>query len=145
MKTFKPISLVPIREKPDDSPEILELKREFNQKLKEISRASNAALQSITGNLLDMGLWVHGELVTITGSDAADGDQDFPVRHHLGAVPQYWIQLRQTWFSPKEANTSATRLIEGVTTWTDKYAYFRVPDTAFSAITGCTYKVLLIP
>ena len=146
MKSFRRPNIAPIALKANDTQEIAELKREFNQKIKDIEREVDAALKSLVGGTLDMGLWCGGEIVTIYGEDAADGNKDLAVRHHLGAAPQYWLPLRQTWHGgTQEANTGPNNLIEGAATWTATHVYFRVPDACFSSTGGSTFKVLLIP
>ena len=144
MKSFRPISITPIALKANDAPEVAELKREFNMKLRDISLAVNDVIGSLTERLLDIGLWATGEIVELNYTQASSDTQDLAVRHHLAQVPRYWIVIDQTHGIATDANVGAQKLLRGTTTWTSTHVYFRFPKTT-GDIHKTHFKVLLIP
>ena len=136
-----------------DTPEVAALKQECNDKLREVAEKTNEAIQSLTGGLLDTGLWAHGEIITITSQDflpsaAVNSDKDWGFRHHLGTVPQRALQFIP--LGPIVAGSSNAiwpMLRMGAAAWTDTYVYFRPSDdiAGYSDTDTCIIEVLLIP
>jgi len=130
------------------------LRREINKKLQEIGTQFNSSVKSLTGRLIDSGLWSTGEIITVSSNDflphSSDQlDKDWGYRHHLGVVPQRAIQ-----FMPKGPFTyGAAEYVEwpflrkGARPWTDTYVYFRPSSEVggFTDTDACTIEVLLIP
>ena len=149
MKSFRPINIVPMQVntfgETADTPEIVALKQQFNDKLREVTEKTNEAIASLTGGTLDMGLWASGEIIEVHGRDASDDEQDVAVRHHMGQVPTYWLVLDQISHSPGIADQTAQQIVRGVTTWTDSLVYFRIPTACMASVLNTTFKILLIP
>ena len=151
MKSFRPINIVPIQVNTfgenADTPEVVALKQQFNDKLREVAEKTNEALESLTGGLLDSGLWANGEILTLTSNDFSDKDTDFGFRHHLGTVPQRALQ-----FIPDGALVASgggygywPMVRRGAARWTDTYIYLRASEDIVGAGDSVKLEILLIP
>jgi len=124
---------------------------ETNKRLADLARQVNQAFDSLTGKLVDMGLWSQGEIVEVVFDWTLNREQaedvDVPVNHRLGIVPRYWIivgsesgRFRDTAGTPIEVGGTMWR---APTAWTAQTVVFRAESNAWYA--SMKFTVLLVP